>query len=220
MTVDNPIHGNRERDARSGFGVPANFTLRAWASILAHPRWALRTLPLPGFGLFDQLMDGKERDLAWLAHELVTNTTWDELAWARSQWDGPFAIKGVVTPEDARLAVDAGCSAIILSNQGARHFDQAPATIDQLKAVLDEVGDKAEVILDGGIRRGTDIIKAVSLGARACSGARVYSYGLAGAGQPGVERALSLLRAEVERTLIFMGAATLGELSPDCVIGP
>jgi L-lactate dehydrogenase (cytochrome) len=217
LTVDNPIHGNRERDARSGFGVPSNFTLKAWLSILSRPRWALASLPLPGFGLYDQYMDSPDRDLAWLAHQLITNITWQDLAWIREQWDGPFAVKGLVAVEDIRTAVDCGVSSVILSNQGARHFDTAPATLDMLPEVVEAVGERAEVIFDSGIRRGTDILKAIALGAKACTGARAYCYGLAAGGQQGAERALSLLRAEVERTMIFLGAATLADIGRDHV---
>ena len=218
VTVDNPVHGNRERDARSGFGVPAAFTLGAWASILSRPRWAFGTIPMPGFGLYDKYMDSPERDMNWLANQLITNITWDDLAWMRAQWDGPFAIKGLVAVEDMKAAVDAGVSAVILSNQGARHFDTAPATLDMLPAVVDAVGDKVEVIFDSGIRRGTDILKAIALGATACTGARLYCYGLAAGGQKGVERALQLLRAEVERDMIFMGAATLDQVNRDSIL--
>jgi L-lactate dehydrogenase (cytochrome) len=218
VTVDNPIHGNRERDARSGFGVPPAFTMKAWASILSRPRWAFGTVPMPGFGLYDKYMNSPERDMAWLADQLITNITWDDLAWMRQQWDGPFAVKGLVAVEDMHAAVDAGASAVILSNQGARHFDTAPATLDMLPAVVDAVGDKVEVIFDSGIRRGTDILKAIALGATACTGARPYCYGLAAAGQKGVERALHLLRNEVERDMIFMGAATLDQINRDSII--
>lgn len=218
VTVDNPIHGNRERDARSGFGVPATFTLKSKLAIVLKPRWALSMLPMPGFGLYDQYMTSPERDINWLAHQLITSITWDELAWIREQWDGPFAVKGLVAVEDALLAADAGVSAIILSNQGARHFDTAPATIDMLPAVVDAVGDRVEVIFDSGIRRGTDILKAIALGAKACTGARLYCYGLAAGGQAGVERALSLLRTEVERNMIFMGAATINDVTRDSII--
>jgi L-lactate dehydrogenase (cytochrome) len=218
VTVDNPVHGNRERDARSGFGVPAAFTARSWASILSRPRWAFGTVPLPGFGLYDQYMDTPERDMNWLAHQLITNITWDDLAWMREQWGGPFAVKGLVAVEDVRAAADSGVSAVILSNQGARHFDTAPATLDALPAVVDAVGDKVEVIFDSGIRRGTDILKAIALGATACTGSRPYCYGLAAGGQRGVERALQLLRAEVERDMIFMGAASLQQVNRDSVL--
>ena len=218
VTVDNPVHGNRERDARSGFGVPAAFTARAWASILSRPRWAFGTVPMPGFGLYDKYMDSPERDMNWLANQLITNVTWDDLTWMREQWDGPFAVKGLVAVEDMRSAVDAGVSAVILSNQGARHFDTAPATLDMLPAVVDAVGGQVEVIFDSGIRRGTDILKAVALGATACTGSRLYCYGLAAGGQKGVERALQLLRAEVERDMIFMGAATLDQVNPDSIM--
>ncbi len=218
VTVDNPVHGNRERDARSGFGVPAAFTARAWASILSKPRWALGTIPMPGFGLYDKYMNSPERDMNWLANQLITNITWEDLAWMREQWDGPFAIKGLVAVEDMRAAVDAGVSAVILSNQGARHFDTAPATLDMLPAVVDAVGSQVEVIFDSGIRRGSDILKAIALGATACTGARPYCYGLAAGGQQGVERALQLLRAEVERNMIFMGAATLDQVDRNSIL--
>jgi len=211
ITVDNPIHGNRERDARSGFGVPANFSLAAWMSIMTHPRWALRSLPLAGFGLYDKYMK-TPGDLNWLAEQLITNITWDDLKWIREQWDGPFAVKGLVSVDDSRRAVDCGASAVILSNQGARHFDTSPATFDMLPEVVAAVGDQVEVILDSGIRRGTDVLKAIALGATACTGARMNCFGLAAGGQRGVERTLSLLRAEIERDMIFLGAATLADV--------
>ena len=163
-------------------------------------------------------MDSPERDMNWLANQLITNITWDDLAWMRQQWDGPFAVKGLVAVEDMRAAVDAGVSAVILSNQGARHFDTAPATLDMLPAVVDAVGDQVEVIFDSGIRRGTDILKAIALGATACTGSRLYCYGLAAGGQQGVERALHLLRSEVERDMIFMGAATLDQVNHDSIM--
>ena len=218
VTVDNPVHGNRERDARSGFGVPPAFTARAWASILSRPRWAFGTIPMPGFGLYDKYMNSPERDMNWLANQLITNITWDDLAWMREQWHGPFAVKGLVAVEDMRAAVETGVSAVILSNQGARHFDTAPATLDMLPAVVDAVGSQVEVIFDSGIRRGTDILKAIALGATACTGSRLYCYGLAAGGQRGVERALQLLRAEVERDMIFMGAATLDQINRDSIL--
>ena len=214
ITVDNPIHGNRERDARSGFGVPANFTLKAKLSILRKPRWALGMLPMPGFALYDKYLAESGRDMTWLAHQLITSISWDDIAWIHSQWDGPFAVKGLVAVEDARASVDAGATAVILSNQGARHFDTCPATLEMLPEVVDAIGDKAEVIFDSGIRRGTDILKAIALGATAVTGARLYCYGLAAGGQAGVERALSLLRDEVERDMIFLGAKTLADVNP------
>ena len=140
VTVDNPIHGNRERDARSGFGVPPAFTLKAMASIVSRPRWAFSMLPMPSFGLYDEYLNVEGRDMNWLANQLITNITWDDLAWMREQWDGPFAVKGLVAVEDMITAVDAGVSAVILSNQGARHFDTAPSTLDMLPAVVAAVG--------------------------------------------------------------------------------
>ena len=158
VTVDNPVHGNRERDARSGFGVPAAFTARAWASILSRPRWAFGTVPMPGFGLYDKYMESPGRDMNWLANQLITNVTWDDLAWMREQWDGPFAVKGLVAVEDLKSAVDAGVSAVILSNQGARPFDTAPATLAMLPAVVGAVGGPGEGRVDSGCRRGAEVV--------------------------------------------------------------
>ncbi|MFK7733376.1 MAG: alpha-hydroxy acid oxidase [Pseudomonadales bacterium] len=217
LTVDNPIHGNRERDAKSGFGVPPKFSLPAMLSIASRPLWGIRMLPMPGFGLYDKYMDSPERDMNWLANQLITNITWDDVAWIRKRWDGPFAIKGILAIEDMYAAVDAGVSAVILSNQGARHFDTAPSTLEMLPEVVDAIGDKVEVIFDSGIRRGTDILKAIALGAKACTGSRLYCYGLAAGGQAGVERALSLLRAEVERDMIFIGAAKLDQVNSSSI---
>jgi len=214
ITVDNPIHGNRERDARSGFGVPARFTAHAWASILSHPRWCLNVIPMPGFGLYDDYLKQHGHDLTWLANQLVTNITWDEIRWVRERWSGPLAIKGIMAVDDLRRAVACGVDAVVLSNQGGRHFDNSPATLDMLPDAVAAIGDQAEIILDGGIRRGTDILKALALGATACSGARPYCYGLAAAGQIGAERAMTLLRAEVERTMVFLGTNTLQDLHP------
>lgn len=208
VTVDNPIHGNREKDKKSGFGIPSDFSLKAWLSILSHPRWAIQSLPLPGFGLYDKYMD-TPGDLNWLVEQLLTNITWEDLKWIREQWDGPFAVKGLISVEDIKRSVDCGVSAVILSNQGARHFDTAPATIEILPEVVAAVGDRIEVIFDSGIRRGTDILKAIALGATACTGGRINAFGLSAGGQRGVERMLSLLRAEVERDMVFLGATTL-----------
>ncbi|MGI9284155.1 MAG: alpha-hydroxy acid oxidase [Pseudomonadales bacterium] len=219
LTVDNPIHGNRERDARSGFGVPPAFGLKSWLAIACKPHWALSMLPKPpGFAIYDKYLAQPGHDMNWLANQLITNISWDDVAWIRQQWDGPFAIKGLVSVDDCKAAVDAGVSAVILSNQGARHFDTAPATLTMLPKIVEAVGDKVEVIFDSGIRRGTDILKAMALGATACTGARPYCYGLAAGGQAGAERALHLLRTEVERDMIFMGARTIGDITADSII--
>ena len=138
---------------------------------------------------------------------------WDDAEYCIKKWDGPFALKGVMSVEDAKRAVDIGCTAIIISNHGGRQLDGSRAPFDQLAEIVDAVGDKMDVICEGGIQRGTHILKALSVGAKACSGGRMYLYALASAGQKGVERALSLYRAELERDMKLMGCKSIKELN-------
>ena len=140
------------------------------------------------------------------------SVTWDDLAWLIEQWDGPFVIKGLQSPADAKRAVDVGASAIMVSNHGGRQLDTTPAPIDCIAPIRDAIGDQLELIMDGGIRRGTHIIKALAQGADACSIGRPYLYGLAAGGQKGVERALSLLKAEVERDMALLGVSSISEI--------
>ena len=215
VTVDAPTDGNRERDRHSGFGFPSAFSPAAWWSIAMHPRWWL--------GKFGYEMELKnyvpylsppQRDLAWLADEIKNSRMdWDTMAWIARTWDGPVAIKGVLCAEDARRSVDAGVSAVIVSNQGARHFDTSPAPFEVLPEVCDAVGEQGEVLLDGGIRRGTDVLKAIAAGAKAVTTARPFAYGLAAAGRAGAERALDLLKSEVKRDMCFVGAGCLTDLT-------
>jgi L-lactate dehydrogenase (cytochrome) len=137
---------------------------------------------------------------------------WDDLAWFRRQWSGPLAVKGIMSPEDAVRAVDAGVDAVIVSNHGGRQLDGVPATIEVLPEVVDAVNGRAEVLFDGGIRRGSDAVKAVALGARACLIGRAYLYGLGVEGQSGVERVVGILRKEIDRVLTLLGRPTLRDL--------
>jgi L-lactate dehydrogenase (cytochrome) len=218
LTIDNPAHGNRERDIRNGFGVPPKFSLRSWLSVVLHPSWALSML---GFSLrfanYDEHMMQPSRDIEWLGGQLVNTLSWEDVSGLVKEWDGPFAVKGIVSKHDARKAVDAGATAVIVSNQGARHFDYAPSTLSALKEVVDEVGEEAEVIFDGGIRRGTDIIKALALGAKACMTARPFAYGMAAGGEAGVNRAADILRSEFEKNMIFIGASSLDDVTEDLI---
>jgi L-lactate dehydrogenase (cytochrome) len=138
---------------------------------------------------------------------------WNDAEKLRSKWDGPFALKGVMSVEDAKKAIDIGCTGIIISNHGGRQLDGSRSSLDQLSEIVDAVGDKLEVILDGGIHRGTHILKALSLGAKAVGGGRMYLYALAAAGQQGVERALGIFRQELERDMKLMGCTKLSDLS-------
>ncbi len=138
--------------------------------------------------------------------------TWSDLEWMIEQWNGPFAVKGVQRADDAVRAVQCGAQAVVVSNHGGRQLDHAPATLEVLPEIVDAVGDRAEVLVDGGVRRGTDVVKALALGARACLIGRAYLYGLGGAGEAGVDRALELLRQEIARTLALIGCPSVNQL--------
>ena len=146
--------------------------------------------------------------------------SWDDLRWLREQWDGPFMLKGIIRVDDARRAVDAGFTAISVSNHGGNNLDSTPASIRALPAIAEAVGDQIDVLLDGGIRRGSDVVKAVALGAKAVMIGRAYLWGLAAAGQPGVENVLDVLRAGIESALLGLGRASTSELTPDDLIIP
>jgi L-lactate dehydrogenase (cytochrome) len=148
----------------------------------------------------------------YLNQQMRRSIDWDDAARMIEQWGGPFAIKGIMSAGDARRAVDAGATAIMISNHGGRQLDGSRAPIDQLKAIVDEVGGEIEIIVDGGVRRGTHVLKALALGATACSGGRMYLYALAAAGGNGVLRAMSLLRDEMERDMLLMGCRSISEL--------
>ena len=216
VTVDVPTDGNRERDRRSGFGFPPTFSPAGWLSIAMHPRWWLGKL---GWEMelknYAPHLSPPQRDLAWLVDEVKNSQMdWDTMAWISRTWGGPVAIKGVLCADDARRSVDAGVSAVIVSNQGARHFDMSPAPFDVLPEICEAVADQVEVLLDGGIRRGTDVLKAIAAGAKAVTIARPFAYGLAAAGREGAARALDILKTEVKRDLCFVGASCLADLTP------
>jgi len=150
--------------------------------------------------------------IEYINTQMASNISWDDARRMRERWGGPFAIKGVMSIGDARRAVEIGASAIMISNHGGRQLDGSRAPMDQLAAIVDAVGDRIEVILDGGIRRGTHVLKALAQGARACSGGRIYLYALAAGGEAGVHRALTLLRDEIVRDMMLMGCKSLKEL--------
>jgi isopentenyl diphosphate isomerase/L-lactate dehydrogenase-like FMN-dependent dehydrogenase len=146
--------------------------------------------------------------------------TWADLTWLRKQWDGPFMVKGIMRVDDARHAVETGATAISVSNHGGNNLDTTPASIRALPAIVDEVGDAVEVLLDGGVRRGSDVVKAVALGARAVMIGRAYLWGLAADGQAGVENVLDILRSGIDSTMRVLGRSSIGELAPDDVLVP
>jgi L-lactate dehydrogenase (cytochrome) len=224
VTIDTPVAGLRERDPRNGMkellGGPILSKLPFLPQLFARPGWLasflldgavpqLENIVIPGQGPMP-LMDVT----AALAKAFVT---WEDFRWLRKVWTGPILVKGVLTGDDARRAVDEGAAAIIVSNHGGRQLDGAPATLRALPEVVAAVNGQAEVLMDGGIRRGSDIVKAMCLGARAVLIGRAYAYGLAAAGQAGVNRALEILRTDVERTLLLIGCPSVSALNPSHV---
>ena len=219
LTVDTLVAGNRERDLVTGMVMPPRFTPSSMLSFMLHPGWAWHYLTSEKFQLAnvaDRISDGSGKltsVIDYINRQFDRSITWADAEQLVQAWGGPFAIKGVMSVEDARRAVDIGASAVMVSNHGGRQLDGSTAPFDQLAAIVDAVGDSIEVILDGGVRRGTHVLKALATGARACMIGRGYLYALAAGGQPAVERALQRLKDEVERDMILMGCARLTELT-------
>jgi len=204
LTTDVPVGGNREYNDRNGFGMPLRIGARAMADAALHPRWlagvyfrSLWRRRLPHWG------DRRDR------------ASWSDLAWLRSRWPRQLVAKGILGVEDARLAVENGADGIWISNHGGRQLDGAPAPIDVLPAIAAAVDGQANIILDGGVRRGADIVKALALGADLVMVGRAALYGAAAAGEPGARRALQILRSEVERVMALLGCNSVDELGPE-----
>lgn len=218
LTVDTIVGGNRERDLRTGFTSPMRLNGRSLLSFVTHPRWAFNYFTHERFELSqlkDHVREGTKVAVSvseYFGAMLDQSMDWTTAAEIAQYWGGPFALKGVMSVADARHAVAIGASAIMVSNHGGRQLDGSRSPFDQLSEIVDAVGGTTDVICDGGIRRGTHVLKALSVGAKACSGGRAYLYALAAAGQPGVERALGLLRDEIERDMKLMGCRCLAEL--------
>jgi L-lactate dehydrogenase (cytochrome) len=227
VTVDVPCAGNRDRDRRNGFSVPPRVTTRALAGGLAHPGWSYRFARRPRISWGNLPGDGGAAHRAGGAAALSAQTnrqfdptaTWDDLRWFRDRWDGQLVVKGVMRADDARRAVQLGADGIAVSNHGGRQLDGAPAAIRALPAVADAVGGDAEVYVDGGIRRGADIVKALALGARACLAGRPLAYGLGAAGEAGARRAVEILRAELRTVLTLAGCPSVRAIDESWVAG-
>ncbi len=218
LTVDSITGGNRERDKRTGFSIPFRLTLGGMTQFAIKPAWAINYLTHERFKLpqLDEHIDmgGDALSISrYFTEMLDPSMTWDHVAAMVREWSGQFCLKGVMSVEDAKRAVEIGCTGIILSNHGGRQLDGSRSGFDQLAEIVDAVGDKIDVIVDGGFQRGTHILKALSMGAKAVGLGRYYLYPLAAAGQPGVERALEQLRIEVERDMRLMGCSNVKQLS-------
>jgi L-lactate dehydrogenase (cytochrome) len=223
LTVDVPVAGNRERDRYNDFTIPPRITPRTAAQALACPGylWKLWTTPqVRPENVVHSVPAITSGMIEFLNNQLDHTLTWDDTAWMIDAWDGPFAIKGVTTAADARRCIDIGATGVWVSNHGGRQLDTSPPTIDVLERVVQAVADRADVILDGGIRRGTDIIKALALGAKAVGIGRAYLYGLAAAGEAGTAKAITLLAEELRRDMALMGCADLAAIRRDMLIAP
>ncbi|MEO1552289.1 MAG: alpha-hydroxy acid oxidase [Pseudomonadota bacterium] len=221
LTVDTIVGGNRERDLRTGFTSPPRLTPASLFSFAAHPAWAWNFLTREKFDmphLSAHVSQGT--NLAVSVAEYFTSLldqtmNWKDAEKLCAQWNGQFALKGIMSVEDAKRAVDIGCTGIMVSNHGGRQLDGARAPFDQLAEICDAVGDQIDVICEGGVQRGTHVLKALSVGAKAVSGGRYYLYALAAAGQAGVERALGNMRTEIERDMKLMGVTRIDQLTRD-----
>jgi len=217
LTVDTPVAGNRERDFIHGFMAPPRSRLRQVLSFARYPGWVARALIRKDLEMVNitrskAVSESVGDPRVFIAEQLERSLTWKDVEWLRQRWDGPLVIKGVQTVEDCRKAADAGATAVMLSNHGGRQLESAPAPVDCIAAVADALRDRLEIICDGGIRRGNHIVKALALGANACSVGRAYLYGLAAGGQQGTEHALGILRAEFERTMALVGCNSVAKL--------
>ncbi|WP_309622707.1 alpha-hydroxy acid oxidase [Novosphingobium sp.] len=221
LTVDTIVGGKRERCLRSGFSSPPTFTASSALSYALRPRWALDYLLREKFSLPNldtHVKEGTAQSVSiqkYFSEMLDQSMDWKMVEQIRNDWGGTFCLKGVMSAADARRAADMGIDAIMLSNHGGRQLDGSRAPFDQLPEIVDAVGGRIEIICDGGVRRGTHVLKSLCARATAASGGRLYLYALAAAGQDGVERALTILKEEIERGMKLMGVTRVDQLGPD-----
>ncbi|GHC59887.1 alpha-hydroxy acid oxidase [Neogemmobacter tilapiae] len=220
LTVDSITGGNRERDLRTGFSIPFRLTLGGMFQFAIKPMWGINYVTHEKFSLpqLDAHIDMKGDSLTigrYFSEMLDPSMSWDDVAQMVQAWGGPFCLKGVISADDARRAADIGCSGIVLSNHGGRQLDGSRTGFDQLDEIVQAVGDRLDVMIDGGVQRGSHVLKALSLGAKAVGLGRYYLFPLAAAGQAGVERALGQMKAELLRDMRLMGAKSINDLTKD-----
>ena len=218
LTVDSITGGNRERDKRTGFAIPFRLNLAGMAQFAVKPTWALNYFThekfrLPQLDTHVDMGSGTMSISRYFTEMLDPAMNWDDVAEMVKIWGGHFCLKGIMTVDDAKKAIDIGCTGIVLSNHGGRQLDGSRSAFDQLAEIVAAVGDRIDVMMDGGVQRGTHVLKALSVGAKAVGVGRYYLFPLAAAGQAGVERALMQMRAEIERGMKLMGCASVSELS-------
>ena len=221
LTVDTITGGNRERDLKTGFTSPPKITFRSFLSFLFHPKWTLNFLLRKKFDLpflSEFVKEGTDIRISvsdYFSNMLDQNMNWDDAKEVKKRWNGIFCLKGIMSKEDAIKAVDIGADAIMISNHGGRQLDGSRSPFDQLDEIVDAVGGKIDIICDGGIKRGTHILKAISKGANACSGGRLYLYALASGGEEGVTKSIDNLRCELIRNMKLMGLTKISQLSKE-----
>jgi L-lactate dehydrogenase (cytochrome) len=220
LTVDSITGGNRERDIRTGFSIPFKLTPAGMFQFAVKPMWGLNHITHEGFKLpqLDEYVDMSGGAMSigrYFTEMLDPSMNWDDVAEMVRLWNGQFCLKGIMSVADAKRAIEIGCTGLVLSNHGGRQLDGSRSPFDQLAEVVDAVGDRIDVMMDGGVQRGTHVLKALSLGAKAVGVGRFYLFPLAAAGQAGVERALGLMRAEIERDMRLMGCTSIAHLSRD-----
>jgi L-lactate dehydrogenase (cytochrome) len=223
LTVDASTPGNREHDLRNGLTIPPKPSLATILDAVKHPYWcwhmltsaAITTANIKG----DSALDASDTKalLKYMHDQLDISVCWDDIAWMMDQWQRPFLIKGILNVEDAIRAADLGVHGIIISNHGGRQLDHTPATLDVLPEIVAAVGDRCDIIIDSGFRRGTDIIKALALGAKACMIGRPYLYGLAAGGEAGVSKALQIIDEELKRNMRLLGRTSVSQLDHSCL---
>ncbi len=224
LTVDTLVAGNRERDHRTGFTTPPKLTLESLISFAMRPEWVFKYLTNKKFELAnikhktDKGTNIAKSVIDYINEQYDPKMNWEDAEYCIKRWNGPFALKGVMSVEDAKRAIDIGCTAIMISNHGGRQLDGSRSPFDQVKAISDAVGDKLEIILDGGIRRGTHVLKALAAGATACSFGKAFLFSLGAGGQKGVERLLDNMQNEIRRNMILMGCKKIEDLDASKII--
>lgn len=218
LTVDFPVTGNRKRDPRNGFTIPPKMGAKQVWEALKRPAWTWDYLTKPAIKYANLSADTAAVSLSqFVAEQLNAGFNWRDAEWLLSEWNGKSIVKGILREDDAKRAIDTGFNAIAVSTHGARQLDHSAAPIDVLEGIVDAVGGGAEIILDGGVRRGTDVMTALALGATGVSFARPYLYGLAAGGEAGVRRALTLLATDLRRDMALLGARNIAEIDRSCV---
>lgn len=224
LTVDTAVAGNRERDKRLGMTMPPKLTFGSALSFCLRPSWTFNFIKDPDFRLanvvhkIDALENGSMGLIDYVNSQFDRTVTWDDCAAIIEQWGGPFVIKGLLSPGDAKRAVDVGATGIMISNHGGRQLDAASAPVDCVRPIRETIGNQLDLVVDGGVRRGTHILKSIALGANACSIGRPYLYALAAYGEAGVDRMLNIFREEIERSMSLLGISRLAELNENHLV--